>query len=142
MYARLWSRGNCAGRVHLAWCYSSGKGVDEIDDVKSLKLLTAASEQVDDEWHIVAKWHFGEGLGFSGKIMAEVGKSGEFIFEYLMDSLKYAAGGSSQSAISSARLRGPVRQPVASAYTRKRLSFVLSVFLYMCLSARLYQHSS
>ena len=57
--ARLWTRGNCAARVNLAWCYVHGKGVDK-NAKESGRLIRAAGEQVDDEWHIVVRWLVGE----------------------------------------------------------------------------------
>ena len=92
IYARLWTRGNCAARVNLAWCYSRGKGVDKIDHAESFRLLTAAMAQIDDEWHIVANWHLGERVAhLSSEALADRGDEGS-TEECLMDTLKYVAG--------------------------------------------------
>ena len=97
--ARLWQRGNCVARVNLAWCYSSGKGVDK-NDVESIRLLEAAQAQVDDEWHIVARGQMGEtaadmctqGAGLRGKVMTA--HDGQITAEYAVGLLEYVAGGS------------------------------------------------
>jgi TPR repeat protein len=73
-------------------CYSGGKGVDE-NDSEAYRLLREALAQVDEEWHIIARWHMGEmiaegctrGAGLRGKASDA---------EYAMGLLEYVAGGS------------------------------------------------
>ena len=99
IYGRLWTRGNCAARVNLAWCYSRGKGVDEISPSESFRLLTAAMAQVDDEWHIVADWHLAERIAhlYGEALVDRV--DGKSTLERLISALKYVAGGLLRTSI-------------------------------------------
>jgi TPR repeat protein len=127
--AWLWTRGNCAARVHLAWCYSHGKGVGKIDHTESFWLLMAARAQVDDEGHIAAYWHFGERIAdLICKALADR-ENGENTEECLMEMLEYVAGGLLRTITRPTLNLCPLvrlctgARPGASIYTRKRPSF-------------------